>query len=184
MCEQQGHTGGWMNNGRTVCGGGIQSGLTLYSTKILYTDLTVITLITEYQLQELYLKECQTALHYLVCWIWSCKCDLQGAIQRESLEGENFCEFQVVCKSFLHKIWGCGILWQYRQAIHESFLCKNCIFFNNSLKFSPLKVFRYTVAVCSHLLCCQEASLWLLSAGMLLRIHSSHSTVDFNSLRT
>ena len=160
MCEQQGHTGGWMNNGRTVCGEGIQSGLTIYSTKILYTDLTVITLITEYQLQELYLKECQTALHYLVCWIWSRKCDLQGAIYTVG----NFGEWKHLwISSCLQKFsWGCGILWQYRQAIHESFLCKNCIFFNNSLKFSPLKVFQYTVAVCSHLLCCQEASLWLL----------------------
>ena len=165
-------------------GRGIQSGLTLYSTKILYTDLTVITLITEYQLQELYLKECQTALHYLVCWIW-CPANVPYKVlySGKFWRVKTFVNFKLFAKVFSQNL---GV-W-HPLAVQASnpwkFSLQKLYFFNNSLKISPLKVFRYTVAVCSHLLCCQEASLWLLLAGMLLRIHSSHSTVDFNSLRT
>ena len=31
----------------------------------------------------------------------------------------------VICNRFLHKIWGCGILWRHQQPIHESFLWEN-----------------------------------------------------------
>ena len=52
-----------------------------------------------------------------------------------------------VCKSFLHKIWGCGILWQHNQAIHKSFLHENH-FPPIYKKFSPSKVSHYTLSGC------------------------------------
>ena len=62
-----------------------------------------------------------------------------------NFEGENICEFHVfvaIHESFLRKEW-CPLVWE-KQAICESFLCKNCIF-HQLQKFSLSKVFRYTV---------------------------------------
>ena len=47
-------------------------------------------------------------------------------------------------ESLLPEIWGCSILWKHKRTIHESFLYK-IVFSNNWLKFSPSKVFHYTV---------------------------------------
>ena len=68
----------------------------------------------------------------------------------KKLWGKNFRKFWgfvAICKSFLREIWGCGIHWRHKQAIYESFLYENIVFFTNLLKFSPLKVFRYTIII-------------------------------------
>ena len=57
----------------------------------------------------------------------------------ETFKGENFCEFRgfvAICKTFLCKIWGCGIFWRHKQAICESFLRKNRIFHQFAKVFS------------------------------------------------
>ena len=36
--------------------------------------------------------------------------------------------FVAICKSFHSENWGHGVHWQHKQAIRESFLCKNHIF--------------------------------------------------------
>ena len=52
------------------------------------------------------------------------------------------CVANFKCESFLHKFWGHSIRWRHKRAIHESL---KIIFSANSPKFSPLKVFHYTV---------------------------------------
>ena len=47
---------------------------------------------------------------------------------------------KAICKSFLCKIWGHGILW-----LSKSEQSAKIVFFTNSWKFSPSKVSRYTV---------------------------------------
>ena len=73
-------------------------------------------------------------------------------IQRETFEGENFCEFRsfvTIRESLLHEIWGRGILWcAARVSNPRKFSPQKSYFFTNLRKFSPLKVSRYTVDLC------------------------------------
>jgi len=55
-----------------------------------------------------------------------CECRIAG-----NFEGANFHEFQgfvAICESFLHKIWGRGIIWRHQRAICERFLRKKTYF--------------------------------------------------------
>ena len=48
-----------------------------------------------------------------------------NTVQWETLEGENFCEFRgfvAMYRSFLCKIWECGVFWWYKRTICASFL--------------------------------------------------------------
>ena len=62
-------------------------------------------------------------------------------------------KFVTVCKSFLHKIWGCGILWRHNQAIYNSFLHENHIFHQFTKNFLPQKfpIIRLVVVFCVYL---------------------------------
>ena len=166
-------------------GRGIQSGLTLYSTKILYTDLTVITLITEYQLQELYLKECQTALHYLVCWIW-CPANVPYKVlySGKLWRVKTFVNFKLFAKVFSQNL---GV-W-HPLAVQASnpwkFSLQKLYFFQQFTEDFSLESFLvYSSCMLAPTLLSRSQLVAIVAAGMLLRIHSSHSTVDFNSLRT
>ena len=65
-----------------------------------------------------------------------------GNLRRRKLSRiSRFCSYP---RKVLCKIGRLGILWQWHQAIHKSFLCENHIS-AKSRKFSPSKVSRYTV---------------------------------------
>ena len=61
-------------------------------------------------------------------------------------------KFVTVCKSFLHKIWGCGILWRHNQPIHKSFLHENHIFHQFTKNFLPQKfpITQWLYFVCTY----------------------------------
>ena len=50
-----------------------------------------------------------------------------GKLSKEKINFHKFQGFVVIRKSFLRKIWGHGVLWQYQRTIHKSFLCENLI---------------------------------------------------------
>ena len=50
-----------------------------------------------------------------------------------------------ICESFLHKIWGCCFFWCGKSEQATKVFSTKIIFFTNSHKFSPSKVFLYTV---------------------------------------
>ena len=72
----------------------------------------------------------------------------ENTVQRKTFEGENsceFCSFMAIYESFLHKVWGHGILWNGKSKQSAKVFSVKIVLFTNSQKFSPLKVSRYTV---------------------------------------
>ena len=63
-------------------------------------------------------------------------------LSREKLS--KMLRFMTICESFLCEIWERGIFWWHQQAICESFIHENLIFYQ-LWKFSLVKVFLYTV---------------------------------------
>ena len=71
-------------------------------------------------------------------------------LSREKLS--QMLRFMTICESILCEIWERGVFWWHQQAICESFLHENLIFYQ-LWKFSLVKVFFYTVLL-------QMFSLW------------------------
>ena len=102
-------------------------------------------------------------------------------IQWETLESENFCEFQVVCKSFLGGVASFDSTGKQSMKVFSA----KIVFFQQFAEVFSLESFPvYSSCMLAPTLLSRSQLVAIVAAGMLLRIHSSHSTVDFNSLRT